>query len=142
MIIDRDAIEHRVVYWMANYYQVNGILIFAGNIDPPENDKLKTQKMTFPYAGIHNGNGFLVYPGPKPSIRLKVLRDGIEDYWYLTETARLAKSLKNQQEAKQLLNETRSEIFVDPHYFNRNPEGILAYRKKLAEFIEVATKKK
>lgn len=141
MLIDRDAIEHRVVYWMAHYYQVHGIFIYGGNIgQQPQNDKLSTQKMNFPYGGIHNGNGFLVYPGPKPSIRLKVLRDGIEDYWYLVEAARLAQVSGNQQKAKNLLSGVRPEVFVDTHYFSRDPEDILGYRKKLAEFIETATR--
>ena len=147
MQIDNDAIEHRIPYWMAYDYSVEGIFIYAGNRWPEGNEDwpeapflLSDKKYRFPYAGIHNGNGFLIYPGPMPSIRLKILRDGIEDYWYLTRVSELSSSQKFKKEAQELLNGIKPAIFVDTHYFNRRPEALIAYRKRLGEFIEWASR--
>lgn len=147
MQIDNDAIEHRIPYWMAYDYSVKGIFIYAGNRWPEGNEdwpetpfQLPEKKYTFPYAGIHNGNGFLVYPGPIPSIRLKILRDGIEDYWYLSRISELSGLRKFKEEALALLNGIKPVIFVDTHYFNRRPEALISYRKRLAEFIERASR--
>jgi hypothetical protein len=139
MLIDNDAIEHRLPYWMVKQYGVNGIFIWSGNMDWPEDTAhLTTKNMDYPYGGIHNGNGFLVYPGLVPSLRLKVLRDGIEDYWYLARVQELSQKGPMQKQAKKLLESVNPEIFVDPHYFSRDPQRILTYRKKLAELIEKA----
>jgi len=144
MLIDNDAVEHRLPYWMADHYGVRGIFIWAGNNGWPDNIsnwpgkplRLTEKNMDFPYGGIHNGNGFLIYPGPRPSIRLKVLRDGIEDFWYLTRLKELAKSGPYSAEAKILLKGIMPEIFVDTHYYSRDPNSILAYRKKIGDLLE------
>ena len=134
--IDNDALEHRLLYWMVWHYDIKGMFFWAGNMSWPTDLTLSKTKSPFPYAGIHNGNGFLVYPGPLPSIRLKVLRDGIEDYWYVKKVAELARSGAYSSEAKMLLDGITPAIFVDTHYFNRNVETMIGYRKKLGDFIE------
>ena len=96
------------------------------------------RKAKFPYAGTHNGNGFLLYPGPRASIRLKALRDGAEDYAYIARVGELAKSGKHAAEAKALLDGIVPAVFVDTHYFAREPGRLLDYRRKLGEFIERA----
>ena len=147
MLIDNDAVEHRLPYWMAGQYGVKGIFIYAGNHAWPNGIEvwpkqqplpLTDKKYDFPYGGIHNGNGFLIYPGPRPSLRLKNLRDGIEDYWYLARLRELAASGPCHVEAQSLLNGLSPAIYVDPHYFNRDPDAILACRQKIGELIEKA----
>jgi hypothetical protein len=139
MLIDNDAIEHRLPYWMTRNYDVNGIFIWSGNMDwPADTVHLTTKNMSFPYGGIHNGNGFLVYPGLVPSMRLKILRDGIEDYWYLTELEKISRSGPMASQAKLLLASINPEIFVDTHYFSRDPARMLAFREKAARLIEKA----
>ena len=148
MLIDRDAVEHRIVYWMAHHYGVKGLFTYAGTRWPAGNENWPAEpfkmndKMHYPYAGRHNGDGFIVYPGPTPSIRLKTIRDGAEDYWYLAQVARLARSGKHVPEAQALLDGITPAVFVDTHYFNRDPSGILAYRHKLGEFIEKTSDRK
>jgi hypothetical protein len=144
MLIDRDSVEHRVVYWMAFYYGIRGMFTFAGNYWPPGNEKWPAEpfrpvsKMHYPYAGLHNGDGYIVYPGPRPSIRLKNIRDGAEDYWYLAKVAELAGVGKWAAQAKALLDGIRPAVFVDAHYFSRQPEAMLDYRRRLGSFIERA----
>jgi len=137
MLIDRDAIEQRIVYWMAYYYKIKGIFIYAGNIAgwPNEVYELTNSKMPYPYAGITNGNGFLAYPPSKSSIRLKIIRDGIEDYWYIKKVADLAASGFHRKEAQNLIADIVLAIFVNTHYFNNDPESLLTYRKKFGEFL-------
>jgi hypothetical protein len=145
MLVDNDAVEHRLPYWMAGQYGVKGIFIWAGNNDWPKNAgtwptsqplQLSDQKLGYPYAGVHNGNGFLIYPGPRASIRLKTLRDGAEDHWYLTQLGNLARSGPAAAEAQALLKGLTPALYVDPHYFNRDPQAILQYRERIGEVLD------
>lgn len=149
MQIDNEAIEHRLTLWLAWKYQTTGMFIWAGNQDWgtkgvdrkdwksgkwPLPDKL----YPFPYGGIHNGNGYMLYPGPAPSIRAKVLRDGLEDLGYLMELRRRAaktgdESLRRQAEA---ILAVPPAVLVDSHYFNRNPAVLLETRKEMARLID------
>ena len=149
MQIDNEAIEHRLTLWLAWKYETDGMFIWAGNNEWRKKDVDRTDWRTkgwqlsakpygFPYGGVHNGNGYLIYPGPLPSVRLKVLRDGLEDYGYLQE---LRKRLKQRasndtaREAAELLAVPYS-VLVDPHYFNRDPCALLQARARIAELIE------
>ena len=79
MQIDNEAIEQRLALWLAWKYQTPGMFIWAGNrewankeVDRTEweTDRLATvgeKPYPFPYGGIHNGNGFLIYPGRTPA---------------------------------------------------------------------------
>jgi len=149
MLIDNEAIEHRLAPWLAWKYQTPGMFIWAGNrgweskeVDNTDWEtagwRLPAKLAGFPYGGIHNGNGFLIYPGPHPSIRLKVLRDGVEDYGYLMEL----KSRRQRAAAKCPLAEVDTllsvppAVLVGPHYFNRDPLGLLQTRETIAQWIE------
>ena len=148
MLIERDSIEHRLPFWLAWKYGVKGIFIYAGNRSVPE--KLKNsnywqvkQNGKWPYCGIRNGDGFIMYPGPNPSIRIKVLRDGLEDYGYLMALKKALPLIKNKtlrQRAEDILK-VPAQIMVDPHYFNRNPKGILKIRDEIGKILdELSTK--
>ncbi len=148
MLIDNEAVEHRLALWLAWKYKTSGMFIWAGNrewtnkaIDRSDWEKtgwrLTTELAKFPYGGLHNGNGFLLYPGPHPSIRLKVLRDGVEDYGYLLALKRNAERAGAQalEQARPLLS-VPVEVLVGPHYFNRDPNGLLSTRTRIADMIE------
>jgi len=84
MQIDNPALEHRLALIMSYHYGAKGVFTWAGfsaaglKEDFWETLQLPDQPSGFPYAGIHNGNNFRVYPprttgGPVlPSLRLKV----------------------------------------------------------------------
>ncbi len=150
MQIDNEAIEHRLAPWVAWKHQTPGMFIWAGNRGWQSQEggitdwekagwRLSDTTAKFPFGGIHNGNGFLLYPGPHPSIRLKVLRDGAEDYGYLME---LKKRRLRATAADQLLQDADSalavppDVLVDAHYFNRDPYGLLRTREAIARLIE------
>ncbi|MCK5113760.1 MAG: DUF4091 domain-containing protein [Phycisphaerae bacterium] len=147
--IDNEAIENRLTLWLCWKYGAEGMFIWAGNREwaKPEIDrrdwKTKGWELTkkpygFPYAGIHNGNGYLIYPGANPSIRMKILRDGSEDLGYLSILKELQqKSSDNafKKEAEALISVPAS-VLVDAHYFNKDPDALLKARNQIAELIE------
>jgi hypothetical protein len=88
--IDAPAVAHRILEWLSFRYDVGGELYFetvqayANGLDPWRDQR----------AHGGNGDGTLFYPGrpdviggrtdvPVESIRLKLIRDGLEDYEYL-----------------------------------------------------------
>ena len=99
MFIDRSAVEPRVLFWLMSKANATGFLYwatdwYAGIAGPgsgaehcfPEDTVWKIESLkSYRDAWVHvNGDGLLLYPGkrcePLPSIRLFVVRDGIEDY--------------------------------------------------------------
>lgn len=84
-----DGVTHRVLFWQQKDCGVDGFLYnsvnFWYNGDPWEVSETNTK-----YPGVY-GDGVLVYPGarlgidgPVSSLRLEAMRDGIEDFEYLT----------------------------------------------------------
>lgn len=155
MEIDSEAVEHRLIHWYAWKNDIKGGFIWAGNnewrkdlagvaLGGDTRWKLSADRSKFPFGGIHNGNGYLLYPGPAPSIRLKVLRDGSEDYGYFLELKRRLDAHRDRswfgaskaaKSARPLLD-VPAEVLMDAHYFNRDPRAILAARDALARAIE------
>jgi hypothetical protein len=134
--IDRPLTVYRVPTWINKRYNITGLLYWTTIttvIEPWLNP-------TFSHYGIHfNGGGFLFYPGtpcgidgPICSMRVKNLRDGMEDYEYFTILEKLA--VKNS--VKKIVNT------VAPNWwdFSKEPVKILAAREKLAE--EIVKRKK
>jgi len=95
--------------------------------------------------GRYNGDGYLLYPGPDgvpyPSIRLKALRDGLEDYeslWLLRRLVRAAKagggpSSPAVAAAEKLLK--MDALIQDDGTFARDDESYFAFRRRVAEAI-------
>ena len=98
--------------------------IYTGSGKPQQGDK----------GIIFNGEGSLVYParaigydGIVPTIRLKALRDSIEDYEYLAILERLGKS----DEAEKIVRPLAESFFE----WNRNPAAYETARVQLAALI-------
>ena len=97
------------------------------------------------FAFNANGDGTLWYPGtvdriggthdiPVSSIRLKMIREGIEDTEYLY----LLASLKGKEEAVKLCR----EIAKKPEDWDHDPVKLMALREQIASEIEDALAKK
>lgn len=100
-----------------------------------------------------NGDGRLFYPLNRdpnndksthlgdviPSLRLETIRDGIEDYEYLVLLEKLIKeapaSKAKEAKAAQKLLQIPTSIYTDEKTYNKDPQALLNYRKKLAESI-------
>lgn len=96
--METQAVKYRIFFWQQKLYDVDGFLYYCVNdwADTGENgthglnSKHETDTSAYtPYDCY--GNGVLLYPGipfgtnlPIGSLRLECVRDGIEDYDYMT----------------------------------------------------------
>ncbi len=142
---DYPALAHRILFWIAWKYDIEGLLywqtIFWRLGNPWENPE------TYPTV---NGDGCLLYPDPNNSekvtnsIRLEIIRDGIEDYDYFA----ILKSLVNCAEdnkvdvnnrligrARELLS-IPEEIVATKSRYTLSPRKLLLYREHLGNIIE------
>ncbi|MHC4541448.1 MAG: DUF4091 domain-containing protein [Planctomycetota bacterium] len=128
--IDRPLLVYRVPTWINYQYEITGLLYWSTVttvIEPWSNP-------AFAHPRHYNGGGFLFYPGlpcgidgPVAGMRVKNLRDGMEDYEYFAILEKLAgrSAVKNIVDA------------IAPNWwdFSREPDAFLAARRKLAEEI-------
>jgi hypothetical protein len=160
--IDFPLLNYRIAPWINYRYEVDGLLYWTtalwSNIK-----KRGTTPWEDPCSyksgwTCFNGDGLLVYPGKEidyivpagaygadsaaevygavPSLRLKALRDAMEDYEYL-----LMASKTNPVEAELALNEIACA--GDPTkncftHWNQYPADLLAARERLGSMIEAA----
>ena len=160
--IDIPAINHRVLFWQARQVGATGFLYWsttwwAGLPGPTDTDgphfparPVKCADLGTYHSFKVNGDGILIWPGPDltpwPSLRLEVIRDGIEDYEYhvlldacvekakrLPPAKRPPAAILEQAETLRRVPKTISRTFAD---FTKAPEAILARRKALGDMIE------
>ena len=150
--IDAPAMDPVMVPWITARYHMNGILYWAANFwnqtPDPWLDPV-TYISGFDCSGgyVLNGEGSLIYPGdhtkrytgqpnvigPVSSIRLELLREGIEDYEYLW----MLKDLGDTAFAESTVN----NMVVDVSAFSRNVEELYLARKAMARRLEKLTLK-
>ncbi|HUW57701.1 MAG TPA: glycoside hydrolase domain-containing protein [Planctomycetota bacterium] len=94
--------------------------------------------------GRYNGDGYLLYPGPDgvpyPSIRLKALRDGFEDYEYLWTLKQLADKVRLRGQMPPALKRAHEllamdELITDAGVYSSDADRYFAFRGKVAETI-------
>jgi len=141
--IDYPLLHYRVPAWIAWRYRIRGLLYWGGMsywqqvkdpwLEAPFYSSRST-RASGKKGPIFWGEGSLVYParpvgyeGIVPSLRLKALRDGIEDYEYLA----LLEKLGRANEAQKIVQSLAPSWFEwDPH-----PSDYETARKRLAELI-------
>jgi len=165
LFIDHPAVDFRTWLWMSHKYGVTGILIWHTNwwtsptafpgpeLQNPYEDPMSyvsgygVAPGTKQYWG--NGDGRLWYPtnrhpgqdkqpyadGPVPSMRVELLREGIEDYEYFQILKGLAAKPGAPAEAKTLL-EIPADVITDLTHYNFDPEPMMRHRRQVAEMIE------
>lgn len=130
--VDLSAMNHRLLFWQQKRENVEGLLYWNTTWWNPDS-------LSDPWASMMTvkeinpdlrGDGSLFYPGkqvgidgPVSSIRLEMIRDGLEDFDLLTlvekkkgedlvreYTARLARSLTDFEEDPAVLERTRREM--------------------------------
>jgi len=136
-MIDMPGAANRVMQWVAWKYRIEGELYYSmnegysGGKDPWTNVRL--------FGG--NGDGTLFYPGrpdriggrtdiPIESIRLKLLREGMEDYEYLALLAKLR--------GGKAADEYAGRIVQKPYLWESRPETFLKVRQELGEALNNA----
>ena len=135
--IDRPLTVYRVPTWINYQYDITGLLYWSTVttvIEPWTNP-------AFAHPRHYNGGGFLFYPGapcgidgPIASMRLKNLRDGMEDYEYLVILEKLA-APQGVLRSKKTVKEIVDAIAPNWWNFSKDPNEFLAAREKLAEQI-------
>ncbi|NKE69365.1 DUF4091 domain-containing protein [Candidatus Manganitrophus noduliformans] len=136
-MIDLPAMFSRIMQWMSYKYNIQGELYYDMIYAFGEGDAWANQ---FFFGG--NGDGTLYYPGrpskiggkthiPVESIRLKLLREGMEDYEYL----HLLKSMGEGSFA----DEQVASMVTNTYTWNREPLDLYEAREKMAARIARTT---
>jgi len=128
--IDRPLTVYRVPTWINYQYDITGLLYWSTVtvvLEPWSNP-------AFAHPRHYNGGGFLFYPGvpcgidgPINSMRMKNLRDGMEDYEYFVILEKLA----DKKTVKKIVDTIASNWWN----FSKEPGKFLAAREKLVEQI-------
>jgi hypothetical protein len=93
-MVDASPMRNRVFQWLAYVYGIEGELYYATDYCWTDSCGGQSDPWVSLYAFGGNGDGTLFYPGtpakiggtmpvPVPSMRLALIRDGMEDYEYL-----------------------------------------------------------
>jgi hypothetical protein len=137
--IDFPLLNYRVPAWIAWRYRIRGILYWGGmsywrGVDDPWTDPKTLDRRNGRKDPLYNGEGTIVYPGRAvgyegiaPSLRLKALRDAMEDYEYLAALERLGLE-KEAQRTVMPLASSWYQWETDPAVYEQT-------RAKLAEII-------
>jgi hypothetical protein len=131
------AIDHRILMWMQKLYDVQGLLYWSTTHWDPSSTKdvwedVATVKDISPDL---YGDGSLFYPGskvglarPVSSIRLECIRDGLEDFDYLTLLERKAGVAKTKDLIRRLVH-SRTQ-------YEKSPRRLLLVRREIAQELE------
>ena len=153
-LVPQPAIEHRMLFWQTWQHEVTGLLYGSVNrwTDGPSRPGTSTRPRTkrwpqAPFPLPHFGDGVLVYPGPRgplPSLRLEVIRDGIEDYEYFYLLRGLVEKGSRQgwHDSRAVdLAQARKALTIGPEIaktltdYSRSPQALQRARVHLAEQI-------
>jgi len=132
--LDFPLLDYRIPLWISWRYKLTGLLywttVFWSRVADPW-----TESNTYPQGhNAFNGEGMLFYPGtavgyegPVPSMRLKAIRDGMEDYEYLKLLAESGDGA--------FADKTASRIGRSWSDWERDPGEVLKMRERLAARI-------
>ncbi len=137
-MIDASPVRNRIFQWLAYLEHIQGELYYQTDLwgsDPWDH--------LYDFGG--DGDGALFYPGtvdkiggsrpvPVASIRLKLIRDGMEDYEYLH-------ALDKAGEASFAV-EVSHDFIQNVLTFYNNPDGLTAAREKLGNRLHALSLKK
>ncbi len=134
MFIDESAISNRMMQWMEFKYQVSADLYYDTTQAMDTQDAWASQ-----YEFGNNGDGSIWYPGkpsviggthdiPVESIRMKMLREGMQDYEYLNLLTTLGDGAFAQTELAKVVTSAGS--------FAADPSVLEATRLEMATEIE------
>jgi len=171
LFTDENAINLRMWSWMSYQYKLTGLLVWTANYwnsealsehgklqNPWEDPMSYTSGYGIPLGQPNfwgNGDGRLFYPpnrdinmnkqkfieGPVRSLRLFILREGIEDYEYFVLLRKLRDKL-NPRKDKELIARADALLHFDETFFTKgdqytkNPLLLYERRKEIAALIE------
>lgn len=172
LFIDHPAVDLRVWSWLSRKWGVGGLLVWqttywnsAAAFPPPAMQNPWQDPMSYQqgyrmkpgqigYWG--NGDGRFLYPpnrdpandkrkyfdGPINSLRWELLREGIEDYEYVTLLDAAIAAARQRgappkliQQAEQLA-QLPDAVITDDKTYNYDPQPLYRHRRQIAEMIE------
>jgi len=135
--IDYPPLHYRVMPWLNFLNDITGLLYWCVNYWSEVEDPWVDPATWKHWGETYNGEGSLYYPGteekigydgPVPSMRLKWLREGMEDWGYL---------LKLQKDGKEdFAKKLVKELITDWETWEQSVDKWYKIREKLAEGIE------
>lgn len=155
--IPTEGVEVRSVFWRHWKYKVPGQLHWGMTYWGEENIRGREGKkwpdIPWDTRACRSGDGYLVYPAPGggkvfPSIRLELIRDGIEDYEYFHLLWELTEELKALEDGERIagrISQNEKLLRMDGNLvksyteYSRSPRDYRLYRRRLADAI-LATK--
>ncbi|MGA7791714.1 MAG: DUF4091 domain-containing protein, partial [Candidatus Acidiferrales bacterium] len=140
VMVDATPVRNRIMQWIEYLDNVSGDLYYdtelcwVASYCQDGTGNTGTDPWTYIYAFGGNGDGTLIYPGPiakiggttpipLPSMRLKNIRDGMEDYEYLH-------ALTVAGQGTFAMSEVQSFI-TNAYTFNNDPNALLNARNAL-----------
>jgi len=162
LLIDNPAIDHRVLLWQVQQSGAKGLLYWlvsawrtchtpgSGEAAFPDVPmSLKDEAWWVQKRGV-NGDGILTWPGknrkPLSSIRLEILRDGIEDCEYLALLGKLVEQARGSPVGRrpgavtfaraEALAHVPREIANGFDSFSRDADLLLSRREEIGDMIE------
>lgn len=135
-MIDADGVRNRIMEWLSWKYGIGGELYF--NTDEAYGKKDPWNDVNL-FGG--NGDGTLFYPGvpgviggtshiPIESIRLKLIREGLEDYEYLLMLSKL--------EGSKHVHELINGLVRNTYDFDHDPQKLYAIRESIGRELSKA----
>ena len=140
--IDAAPVRNRVLQWLQFIDNIEGELYYMTDwcwyANQTGNTGFSSCGSNDPWVNVYsfggNGDGTLYYPGtpakigvttpvPVPSIRLKLLRDGMQDYEYLHALSQAGHDTFARQ--------TAATFITNLYAFNTDPQALLAAREAL-----------
>lgn len=128
--IDFSPVQFRAPFWVSWHYGVKGFLYWSSIYWTKGQDPWTTPHFREQYWG----EGMLLYPGrdaglrgPVPSIRLKLIREALEDFEYMT--------LAGQQGHKAQVDEIVASLARSFDDWSHSPDAYMAARAKLAALV-------
>jgi hypothetical protein len=136
-MIDSTPVGNRVFQWLAYLYGIETELYYFSDYCWSTPCGYPT-KSSDPWTSIYifggNGDGTLEYPGipakiggsapiPLPSIRLKLIRDGMQDYEYLAALDKAGYA--------DFARKTAESFIANPYTFSNNAQAMINARRVL-----------
>ncbi|MGQ9731922.1 MAG: glycoside hydrolase domain-containing protein [Candidatus Zipacnadales bacterium] len=128
--IDFPPVVFRAPFWVSWHYNIRGFLYWSSIYVPPDLDPWECPH----FRDAYWGEGMLLYPGreagidgPVTSIRLKLIREAMEDFEYMTLAANAGK-----REEVNAIVDGLARSFTD---WARDPEAYFVARRQLAALI-------
>ncbi|MFA7172272.1 MAG: glycoside hydrolase domain-containing protein [Kiritimatiellia bacterium] len=132
--IDQPLLFYRVPTWINRQYGITGLLYWSTITSVLEPWSNPAFTFVHPRHLNFNGGGYLFYPGtpcgirgPVASMRLKNIRDGMEDYEYLT--------LLEQRAGAAAVRKVVDRVAPTWWGYTRDPKAIFDARRELAAAI-------